>query len=132
GGRATASMVIPVYNDFDVSDNHPDIDRLRPGLVTLEQFAWVPRVALCSGTAGLLGDNRYGFSLGIARPLFEGQILLDAQLDRTGFISFEQTGVFYSPMTELSSFAGITWRPPFLDVALHARAAQFLYGDQGY
>ena len=131
GARATASVVIPVYNDFVASFIHPDVEELRPGLLTLEQFAWVPRVALVSATAGLFGDNRYGISVGAARPFLQGQILLDAQADLTGFIAFLPDGVDYATAEQWSSFAGITWRPPFLDLAFNARIAQFLYGDQG-
>lgn len=131
GARATASIVIPVYNDFEPSATRPDVDRVRPGLLTLEQFAWVPRGALCSATVGLLGDNRYGFSIGAARPVWEGSFLIDAQADLTGFIAFSDPGTLYSSMSQWSSFLGLTWRPPFYDVAIRGRIAQFLYGDRG-
>jgi hypothetical protein len=131
GGRATASLVIPLYNDFLFDDLHPDVDNVRPGLVSLEQFAWVPRAALTTATAGLLGDNRYGFSIGAARPIASGALLLDTQADLTGFISFDSDGVVYSDMKQHSGFVGLTYRPPAYDVALRLRVEQFLYGDRG-
>lgn len=131
GGRATASLVIPVYNDFEASDLHPDVDRLRPGLVKFEQYAWLPKVALASATVGLLGDNRYGWSVGAARPMFEGRLLLDAQADLTGFIAFEEDAVHYAAADNWSSYLGATYRPPWFDIAIHGRVARFLYGDRG-
>src|SRR5205085_8613920 len=92
GGRAIASVIIPIYNQFDFSDIHPDVDNFRPGVLSLEQFAWVPGAALVSGTTGLLGDNRFGGSVGVARPLAGGRFIADAQVDLTGFIAFNSSG----------------------------------------
>lgn len=131
GARATASLVIPVYNDFLVDALHPDVDNVRPGLLTLEQFAWIPRMALVSGTAGLFADNRYGVSFGAARPLANGAFLLDAQTDVTGFVAFETEGLSYSEASQVSAFGGVTWFVPRYDVALRLRAGRFLYGDKG-
>jgi hypothetical protein len=131
GARLTASMVIPVQNDFVVTDLHPDIDRVRPGLLLMEQFAWVPGVALTSATAGVFADNRYGLSFGAARPLREGAVLIDGQIDFTGFLAFPEGGAIYSGIERVSGFAGVTWRAPWYDVSLTARAARFLYGDDG-
>jgi len=125
--------VLPVRNDFEPSRLEPDLDRVRPGPVWLQQFAWVPGVALLSASAGYFGDERYGGSLGLARPLRQGEVLLDAQADLTGFLAFPASGVAYSPARHVSGFAGATWRPrlPGVDLALTARLARFLFGDQG-
>ena len=131
GARVTGSVIIPVQNDFDPSDLHPDVDQFRPGLATLEQFAWIPRFALVSATAGIFADNRYGFSAGAARPLADGALLLDSQFDITGFLAFPPEGVTYSSVSQKSWFGGVTWYLPFLDVAMRVRAGQFLYGDRG-
>ncbi len=131
GARATASVVIPVYSDFAPSVLHPDDDRFRPGLGMLEQFAWVPGVALTSAAAGLFGDNRYGVSVGAARPLFGGRFLVDGQLDYTGFVSFEEQGLVYSSVSQVSSFLGASWRIPRYDATVTVRGGQYLYGDLG-
>ena len=131
GSRVTGSLVFPVYNDFVLNPLHPDLDNVRPGLLTLEQYAWVPRVALASASVGLFADNRYGFSMGLARPLWQGSVMLDAQTDFTGFVAFNTDAIDYSPPANWSTYGGVIYRPPFLDVSLHARYAQFLYGDHG-
>jgi hypothetical protein len=131
GARATASLVVPVYNDFDPSVLHPDEDEVRPGLLTLEQFAWFRPAALVSATGGVLGDNRYGVSFGAARPLYGGRVLLDSQVDLTGFIAFQSNGVHYSEMSQVSGFGGVTWFVPWWDVSLRLRGGRFLYGDEG-
>lgn len=131
GARATASLLIPVYDDFQRTELNPEDENVRPGLLTLEQFLWAPRVALTSATVGVFGDNRYGISFGAARPFFDGAVLVDAQADYTGFIAFESEGVVYSELNQWSSFLGVAWRPPFLDLQVRGRIAQFLYGDQG-
>ncbi len=131
GARATASMLIPVYTQFDFDPTHPDVKNVRPGVLTLEQFAWLPRAALVSGTAGLLGDNRYGTSVGAARPFMGGRFLADGQLDLTGSIAFESSGISYSSPRQWSGFAGISWYLPVFDAVARVRGGQFLYGDRG-
>jgi hypothetical protein len=130
GARATASMIIPLRNDFPPDSVRPDINRVRPGLMTLEQFAWVDGIGLVSGTAGLLGSNRYGVSVGAARPLAQGAFLLDAQADLTGYIAFPG-GMEYSGLSRWTAFGGVTWRAPSLDLAVRVRGARYLYADQG-
>lgn len=131
GGRATAAVIIPLRNDFPTDSLHPDIDRVRPGPVTLEQFAWFPHGALFSGTAGIFASNRYGVSVGAAVPFAQGTFLFDAQADATGYIAFPETGVEYSAISLWTGFTGLTYRPPALDLAVRLRAQRFLYGDQG-
>jgi exopolysaccharide biosynthesis protein YbjH len=131
GGRATASLIIPFRNDFALDSLHPDINRVRPGPTTLEHFAWVRGVALVSGCAGLFTGNRYGFSMGAARPLKDGAFLLDGQADLTGYIAFPSSGAEYSSLSRWTGFAGVTWRPPVLDLAVRLRGQRFLYADQG-
>ncbi|HTM58108.1 MAG TPA: YjbH domain-containing protein, partial [Candidatus Udaeobacter sp.] len=131
GASARAGILIPVQNNFPTSALEPDLDRVRPGRISLDQFVWLPRAALASFSGGYFGDNRWGFALGAARPLDQGSWLIDAEVERTGFLAFPEGGAVYSSLDETSGFAGVTYRPPFLDLALRARAAQFLYGDRG-
>ena len=133
GALASAALILPVRNDFETTELEPDLNRVRPGPVWLQQFAWLPGVALLSASAGYFGEQRYGGSLGLARPLLQGELLLDAQADLTGFLAFPQAGITYSAARHVSGFAGATWRPrlPGVDLALTARAARFLFGDQG-
>ena len=131
GGRATVSVIIPLRNDFATDSLNPDIDRVRPGAVTLEHFAWLPGGALLSGTGGIFGATRYGLSLGVARPIASGTFLIDAQADVTGFIAFPAAGTEYSGLSIWTGFAGVTYRPPVLDLAVRLRAQRFLYGDSG-
>ena len=69
--------------------------------------------------------------MGGARPFAQGAFLLDAQVDFTGFIAFLQEGIVYSSANDLSSFAALTWRPPFWDVAIRGKLSRYLYGDEG-
>jgi len=131
GARANASVVIPIYTDFNFDPLHPDVDNFRPGMLSLDQFAWIRKVALVSGSAGLFGDNRYGGSIGAARPILDGNVVADAQVDLTGFVAFEDNGLTYSSMSNWSSYLGATWYFPVMDIAIRARYAEFLYGDRG-
>jgi len=124
-------VVFPLRDDFEETPLAPDVNRSRPGPLTLEQFAWLPGAGLGSATAGLFGQNRWGLSLGFARPLAGGAWLLDAQLDATGFWAASDSGLTYSEPSRTSGHLGVTWRPPLLDVALRLRGARYLYGDQG-
>ncbi|MGH7730455.1 MAG: YjbH domain-containing protein [Candidatus Eiseniibacteriota bacterium] len=131
GARANASLIVPLRNDFSTDSLNPDIDRVRPGPLTLEQFMWLPGGALLSGTVGIFGANRYGISMGAARPLSGGAFLIDAQADLTGYIAFPATGTEYSSLSRWTAFAGVTYRPPALDLAVRLRAQRFLFGDDG-
>lgn len=131
GAHVRAGIVVPLQNDFEVNAEAPDMDRLRPGRMSLDQYAWIPGMSLVSVSGGYFGENRYGFSAGVARPFAQGAWLLDAQIDRTGFLAFTGEGTLYSSMERTSGFAGVTWRPGFADVALRVRGAKFLYGDRG-
>ena len=131
GGRVRLGVLVPLRQDFPESDVEPDLDRVRPGRASLDQFAWIPGLSLVSFSGGFFGDNRWGFSAGVARPFHGGDWLLDLQADRTGFLAFASTGTLYSPLDRTSGYAGLTYRPPVADVAVRVRAGQFLYGDRG-
>lgn len=131
GALATASVELPIRNDFAADSLHPDIDQVRPGQLSLDQYAWLPQVALVSASGGFFGDNRWGGSLGIARPIAEGVLLLDAQVDVTGFLSFGPGAVEYSTPDFWTGFGGVVWRPPFRDVAVRAHVQRYLGGDRG-
>jgi hypothetical protein len=131
GARATASVLVPLHNDFERTDLQPDIGRLRPGSMGVEQFFWMPGLALGSLHAGYFGENRYGGSLGFARPVADGRWLLDAQMDLTGFVSFTQGEILYSNPTLRTGFAGLTWHAPVFDLSLRGRAQWYLFGDRG-
>lgn len=131
GARLTASVRVPLYNQFDFDSRHPDVENVRPGVITFEQFKWIPRGALVSGTVGLLGENRYGGSVGAARPFQGGRFLADAQVDVTGFVAFEDAGLKYSSATTVSGFGGVSWSMPRFDSVLRLRGGRFLYGDKG-
>ena len=131
GAQATASLIIPLRNDFTVDELHPDIDQVRPGPVTLEQFGWIKHVALVSGTAGIFANNRYGFSMGAAVPLMGGAFLADGEADLTGYLAFPAPGPEYSTPELWTGWAGLTYRPPFCDLALRGRVGHYLYDDNG-
>lgn|SRR5262245_52658867 len=131
GARATAGVIFPLRNDFPVDEFHPDIDRVRPGPTTLEQFGWLKHAVLVSGTAGIFANNRWGLSAGAALPFAGGAFLADAQADLTGYLAFPETGGEYSTPSLWTGFAGLTYRPPLLDLAVRLRGERFLYGDDG-
>jgi len=91
----------------------------------------MPGLALGSLHGGYFGENRYGGSLGFARPLDGGRWLLDAQFDLTGFVSFTEGEILYSTPTLKTGFAGVTWHAPVYDLSLRARAQWYLFGDRG-
>lgn len=131
GAQATAAVIVPVYNDFERTDLAPDIGRVRPGPLKLDQFAWIPGVALSSISTGYFAQNRYGISFGLARPLAGGEWLLDAQADATGFMSFTEGGTRYSTVSVWTGFAGVTWNAPVYDLSVRARGMWYLYQDRG-
>ena len=131
GSRVRLGVLVPLRQDFPESDLQPDLDRVRPGRASIDQFAWIPGFSLVSFSGGFFGDNRWGVSAGAARPFHGGDWMIDLQADRTGFLAFPPTGTQYSPLDRTSGFAGLTWRPPVADVSVRLRAGQFLYGDRG-
>jgi hypothetical protein len=132
GARVRLGVLVPLRQDFPTSELQPDLDRVRPGRASVDQFGWIPGLSLVSFSGGFFGDNRWGVSAGAARPFHGGDWLIDLQADRTGFLAFAEDGALYSPLDRTSGFAGLTWRPPVADVAVRVRAGQFLYGDRGF
>ena len=130
GALARVALVIPVRDRFAPDPLQPDVGLVRPGPLALQQFAWIPHAGLLSVDGGYFGDNRYGGSVGLARPLAGGRVLLDVQGDLTGFLAFGPNGTEYSNPGHWTGFGALIWRPG-LDVAVRARAARFLYGDDG-
>jgi len=131
GARTRFSWVFPFRNDFEVTRFEPDANRSRPGPQTLEQYGWLGTLGLGSGTVGLFSSNRYGFSLGLARPFAQGQWLIDGQVDGTGFWAATDSGLTYSSLDRTSGYVGVTWRPRMVDVAFRLKLERFLYGDDG-
>ena len=131
GAQPRVSVAFPLQSDYPAADELQDVDQIRLSQASLEQFGWIRGLALISGSAGYFGDNRWGVSLGAARPMLGGAWLLDVQLDRTGFLALAREGTYYSPLDRTSGFAGLTYRPPVTELAIKARAGQYLYGDQG-
>jgi hypothetical protein len=132
GGRARVAVVVPVHNDFQPDSLNPDLDRVRPGPVMFEQFGWARGAALVSACGGLFGNNRYGMSFGLARPLRGGEWLLDSQADVTGFFATSDSGFSYSTMSRWTGFVGVGYRPPGLDFNIRLRAERFLQNDKGF
>ncbi|MEO5616761.1 MAG: YjbH domain-containing protein [Candidatus Eisenbacteria bacterium] len=131
GAAVQLGVLFPVVDDYPPSELDRDAGRIRPGRMSVDQFGWIPGVALASLSGGYFGDNRWGMSLGAARPLAHGAVLLDAQVDRTGYLAFADSGTYFSNPRVTSGHIGISFRPGFSDVAIRARAARFLYGDDG-
>jgi len=131
GARTRVSVAFPLQNDFNTGTLGEDVNHIRLSQASLDQFGWIPGAALVSFSTGYFGDNRWGVSAGAARPLRGGEWLLDLQVERTGFFATGGEGTLYSPLERTSGFAGVTYRPPVADLALKARAGQFLYGDRG-
>jgi Exopolysaccharide biosynthesis protein YbjH len=123
------SVLFPGHDDFPPDPQHPDVDLVRPGQLTLDQFHWIPALGLASVTAGYFGDNRYGVSTGFAHPIDEGRLLLDAQADVSGFLAFSN-GTEYSRPELWTGFVGVGWRPG-LDLTVRLRQGWFLSGDHG-
>jgi exopolysaccharide biosynthesis protein YbjH len=131
GARAVASVVIPVRNDFEVDDTHPDVNNVRPGVSILEQYMWLRWSLLGSACGGIFDDNRWGFSGGLARPFAGGLVWLDGQADLTGYLAFPDSGISYSSPGRWTGFAGFSIRPYSIPASLRIRLQQFLYGDRG-
>ncbi len=133
GAHVRASWLTPVHNDFLPDPIHPDAGKPRPGPNLIEQYLWLGRVGLSSGTFGIMGDDRWGGSLGLARPFAGGIVLFDAQADLTGAFAWSDSGAVYSPANRFDGYAGIAVRPPMLPgLTLRARGARYLREDQGF
>lgn len=131
GAVVRAALLIPVVNDYPAGDIDRDAGRFRPGRTSLDQYVWIPRVALASVSAGYFGGHRWGVAGGMLRPLFDGAVALDAEIERTGYLAFASEATFYSNPETTSGWAGISYRPWFADATLRLRGGQFLYGDRG-
>ncbi len=132
GAAAQFGILIPLVDDYPPSSLDRDGGRVRPGRMSLDQFAWAPGAALVSVSAGYFGDHRWGLAVGASRPVAEGALLFDAQVERTGYIAFADSGTYFSTPRATSGRFGLTVRPAYSDLAVRGSAQRFLLGDQGF
>jgi hypothetical protein len=132
GAQAIAGVIFPLRDDFEPDPLHPDVNQVRPSRLVIHQFGWLPGTLLASGSFGYFGENRWGFSAGAARPLAQGDWLLDAQVDWTGMVAFNEDVTEYSWPEVWTATGAVTWRTPYRDLSLTARGARYLFGDEGF
>jgi len=105
--------------------------RIRPGLVTLNQTARLPRDVFVSATAGTFNPDRYGVDVEARAYLANGSLSFGTELGLTGAVSYAEDGWYRTPMNERTALVDATWRIDRHDLLLRTTAGAFLEDERG-
>jgi hypothetical protein len=120
-----AQLIIPVQNDFFFVSER---ETIRPGNITLNQFASLADNFYINITAGTFNKNRAGGNLELKKLLAEGRIGLGANIGYTRYYSF--TGIeteFYDKQPYLTALFTAEYRYNPYDLVARMEVGNFLF-----
>jgi len=117
---------------FTIQDDLPTGEsRVRPGMITVNQTARLPRSTFVSATAGTFTGNRYGVDLELATYSQNGIWSLGAELGLTGETSYDSQRWSFSRVNAPTALVTAAARVPRYAVTLHGAAGVFLADRRG-
>lgn len=120
-----AQLIIPVQNDFFFVAER---ETIRPGNITLNQFASLDDNFYLNLTAGFFNKNRAGVDFGIKKLFGEGKFEIGANVGYTGYYSF--TGIqteFYDKQRYLTAIFNAQYRYNPYDLVARLEIGNFLF-----
>jgi hypothetical protein len=120
-----AQLIIPVQNDFFFVAER---ETVRPGNITLNQFASLEDNFYLNVTAGFFDKNRAGVNFDLKKLFAEGKFELGANVGYTGYYSF--TGIqteFYDKQKYLTAIMNLQYRYNPYDLVARLDVGNFLY-----
>jgi hypothetical protein len=120
-----AQLIIPVQNDFFFVGER---ETVRPGHITLNQFASLADNFYINITAGTFNKNRAGCNIELKKLLAEGRIGLGANVGYTRYYSF--TGIeteFYDQQPYLTALLTAEYRYNPFDLIARLQVGNFLF-----
>lgn len=120
-----AQLIIPIQNDFFFVSERQTI---RPGNITLNQFAKLDDDFYFNVTAGTFDKNRAGLNLEIKKQFKEGRIGIGANIGFTGYYSF--TGIeteYYDQQKYLTAIFTTEYRYLPYDLTARLEVGNFLF-----
>lgn len=125
GLTVKAQLIIPVQNDFFFVAER---ETVRPGNITLNQFASLDDNFYLNLTAGFFNKNRAGVDFEIKKLFGEGKFEIGANVGYTGYYSF--TGIqteFYDKQKYLTAIFNAQYRYNPYDLVARFEIGNFLY-----
>jgi len=120
-----AQLIIPIQNDhFFVAER----ETVRPGNITLNQFANLEDNFYLNITAGFFNKNRAGVNFELNKLFSEGKFEIGANVGYTGYYSF--TGIeteFYDKQKYLTAILNAQYRYNPYDIIARLTVGNFLY-----
>jgi hypothetical protein len=120
-----AQLIIPVQNDFFFVSER---ETIRPGNITLNQFASLADNFYINITAGTFNKNRAGGNIELKKLLAEGRVGLGASIGYTRYYSF--TGIeteFYDKQPYLTALFTAEYRYNPYDLVARMQVGNFLF-----
>lgn len=120
-----AQLIIPVQNDFFFVAER---ETVRPGSITLNQFAALDDNFYLNFTAGFFDKNRAGANFEVSKLFSEGKFEVGANIGYTGYYSF--TGIeteFYDKQKYLTALVNAQYRYNPYDLVARLEVGNFLY-----
>lgn len=127
GMRLSAQVIIPLQNELDESES-----QVRPGLLTLNQTLRPLPGTLVAATVGYFTNNQYGLDAAVQHELFDGRLMLGADVGYTGYAAYDEGEWFYGDVDVLTYAARVRYHVlPQHSFWLQASYGQFLFQDRG-
>ncbi len=120
-----AQLIIPIQNDFFFVSER---ETIRPGNITLNQFASLEDNFYIIVTAGFFNKNRAGFHVDFKKLFREGNFEIGANVGYTGYYSF--TGIrteFYDKQKYLTAILNAQYRYNPYDIVARLEVGNFLF-----
>lgn len=120
-----AQLIIPIQNDFFFVAER---ETIRPGNITLNQFANLDDNFYINVTAGFFNKNRAGVHFDVKKLFVEGKYEVGANVGYTGYYSFtgKQTE-FYDKQKYLTAIMSLQYRYNPYDLIARLEVGNFLY-----
>ncbi len=117
---------------FTLQDDLPTGEsRVRPGLVTLNHLARLPKNVFVSTTAGAFTPNRYGVDVEARAYVFDGRGWLGGNVASTGQAYFRKEGWERDPPNGRTALVDVGWFVRRWDLTLTGSAGTFLDNARG-
>lgn len=126
GLSVSAQALVTLQDDLPTGES-----RVRPGLVTVNQRARLPRNVFVSATAGLFNPDRYGADVETRAYFAGGRLSAGAQFGMTGRASYASEGWDRTPMRDETALVDVAWHIHPYDLLLRATGGAFLEAERG-
>lgn len=128
GSKLTAQVIFPVYND----GYYHEMEKVRPGYLTLEQQVRLPYNIWLKGVVGVFDTRTYGGELSFFHPFKDERFSVEGKVGLVGIGYFDGLDSFvYNGQKRCYWSVGGNFYWPMFQTQFKVRAEQYLQKEKG-